>query len=132
MREVSAMKLRAKIGAIGLGLALVLGSGSAGLVAQEPARTAPKSSSARRVPPYFGQVGITPQQREAIYTIRAKYAERLVQLKQEMAGLQTKEMAECEAVLNDQQRAALAEKRAASGRNRAAASAPKAENSGID
>jgi hypothetical protein len=121
------MTMRKRCAAIGLGMALVLGGGVAGLVAQEPGQVPPKGSPARRVPPYFGQVGLTPQQREQIYLIRAKYADRLAQLKQQMEALQSQEMAECEAVLNEQQRAALAQKRAGSNRGRSSGASTEAK-----
>jgi hypothetical protein len=110
--------------AVGLGMVLVLGVGAAGLVAQESGEVPQKGSAARRVPPYFGQVGLTPQQRERIYAIRGKYFNRIAELKRQMQTLQSQELAECERVLNDEQRAALGQRRASSGRNRATASAP--------
>lgn len=82
-----------------------------------PARLAgtaePAATSARRVPPYFGQVGLTPEQREKIYSIRARHQARIVDLKKELQDASVKEMAECEAVLTDAQREQLNQKRAA-------------------
>lgn len=61
----------------------------------------------RRVPQYFGQVGISDQQRETIYAIREKYAIRQAQLEEELAGIQDKILIECEAVLTPEQRNTL-------------------------
>lgn len=110
---------------LGILAAMVLGSGLA--LAQSPAnsksaatkstngvdstRTAADVSKSsrnfRRVPPYFGQVGITDEQRETIYSIREKYAIRQAQIEEELAGIQDKIQVECEAVLTPEQRTEL-------------------------
>jgi hypothetical protein len=61
----------------------------------------------RRVPQYFGQVGISDQQRETIYAIREKYAIRQAQLEEELAGIQDKILIECEGVLTPEQKNTL-------------------------
>ena len=106
--------------ALCVGLAVV---GAGGLLAQEPAPSGanPAGPIVRRVPPYFGQVGLSPQQKEAIYAIRGKYAGRMAELKRQMEQLQQQELAECESVLTPSQRAQLAERRAASGKGRGSA-----------
>jgi hypothetical protein len=89
--------------------------------APAPAATAPAATPAtaraardpsRRVPRYFGQLGITPAQREAIYAIRAKEYERVNALKDQIAEAQDKAIADCEAVLTGTQMGALKQRRA--------------------
>ncbi len=91
----------------------VFGLGGDAEAQDRPKAEAPVATSARRVPPYFGQVGLSAEQREKIYTIRARHQARIVELKKELQSASVKELAECEAVLNDAQRAQLNERRAA-------------------
>jgi hypothetical protein len=109
------MAIRKRALALFIGMAVV---GAGGLLAQEPGEAPKGNPTVRRVPPYFGQVGLSPQQREMIYSIRGKYAGRAADLKRQLEQLQQQEMAECESVLNPTQRTQLAERRAASGRGR--------------
>jgi hypothetical protein len=60
---------------------------------QDPARPATTGEAkaakkaydpSRRVPPYFGQVGLTPEQREKVYKVRAAYFERIAALKAQL------------------------------------------------
>jgi len=85
------------------------------LGAQEPGtskRSAGKGyDAARRVPPYFGQVGLSTEQREAIYKIRAQHLERIEALQQQIEQEETQMMTESEAVLTDAQRKLLEERR---------------------
>jgi hypothetical protein len=85
------------------------------LGAQEPGtskRSANKGyDAARRVPPYFGQVGLSVEQREAIYKIRAQHMERIEALQQQIEQEETQMMAESEAVLTDAQRRLLEDRR---------------------
>jgi Spy/CpxP family protein refolding chaperone len=105
------------------GLALII-AGSLPLFAQEPkaddakpAAEKPvaatrKSDPSRRVPNHFGQVGLTPEQRESIYKIRKAHYEKLEALRAEMAEIESKSMSECEAVLTETQRKLLENLRA--------------------
>lgn len=61
----------------------------------------------RRVPPFFGQVGLTPSQREQIYSIRGKYYDQIADLKQQIEDLEAKEDTDCAGVLTDSQRKLL-------------------------
>jgi hypothetical protein len=67
--------------------------------------------AARRVPPYFGQVGLSVEQREAIYKIRAQHMERIEALQQQIEQEETQMMTDSEAVLTDAQRRLLEDRR---------------------
>jgi hypothetical protein len=101
-----------------LGLALLVAAGPLTLFARdEPAKAdagkpsapaaRPKADPSRRVPNHFGQVGLTIEQRESIYKIRKAHAEKIEALRAEIAGVEAKAMAECEAVLTDTQKKLL-------------------------
>ncbi|HEU5117547.1 MAG TPA: hypothetical protein VFT74_12960 [Isosphaeraceae bacterium] len=81
------------------------------LAQSQPSASSPKPI--RRVPMHFGQVGLTPSQRERIYEIRTRHHERIEALNQEIARLEAAETTECEAVLTEAQRRLLAHSRAA-------------------
>jgi hypothetical protein len=101
-----------------VGLAVVAGSFSS--LAQEPSakksteKAAPAPASApaakkkgdpsRRVPAYFGQVGLTSEQRESIYKIRKSHQDKIDALKKQITDAEAKSLAECEAVLTDTQK----------------------------
>lgn len=95
-----------------LGLAVLLSVGAGWTLAQE--RAAERfTSQLRRVPPFFGQVGITPDQREQIYTIRGEYDQKISELTRQLEELKSREMAECESVLTPAQQQLLTQLRAA-------------------
>ncbi len=78
--------------------------------AQQPtATTAPAPAArkpydpTRRVPPYFGQVGLTPEQKEQIYAINAKHQKKIEDAQKELARVRAEVLAECETVLNESQ-----------------------------
>ncbi len=105
-----------------LGLALLIAAGSLPLLAQDPkaddakpAAAARKADPSRRVPNHFGQVGLTPEQRESIYKIRKAHAEKLEALRAEITEIEAKSMSECEAVLTETQRKLLENLRANGG-----------------
>jgi hypothetical protein len=77
------MMIRNRSGAFLFSTAVVLTLGSLPLLAQEPQTAKPATppqaqearpayDPARRVPPYFAQVGLTPEQRESIYKVRGR------------------------------------------------------------
>ena len=77
------MMLRSRIVAIGLSVVSILCLGTLPLAAQQapPSTSSPKTdapaakptpSSTRRVPPYFGQIGLSPEQKDSIYQVVAK------------------------------------------------------------
>jgi hypothetical protein len=119
------MQISTRTRAVGvsLGAALVL---TTGLVwAQEPATSqsskvgAPSarrnSDPTRRVPDFFGQIGLTPVQRETIYKIRGTHQARIDELEKQVVEIQAQMLVECEGVLTDTQRQLLTQRRAAAG-----------------
>jgi Spy/CpxP family protein refolding chaperone len=87
---------------------------------QDASATKPASSPirsgynpARRVPNYFGQIGLTPEQREQIYAIKAKHLDKIEALKQQIAQIERDMMTECEGVLTDVQKDLLMQRREA-------------------
>lgn len=120
------MTMRMRIGAGLMSVAAMVSLGSLPLGAQEPgsrpdeAKPARKGSSqARRVPRYFGQVGLTPDQKEQIYRIKETHMGKIEALKQQIAEAEAKMMAECEGVLTEAQRRLLEQRRGtARGRSR--------------
>ena len=84
---------------------------------------APALTQFRRVPPYFGQIGLTPDQRERIYDVRGVQQAKIAELKRQIEELETAEMSDCESVLTDAQRKLLENRRDASRQKRAATAA---------
>lgn len=125
------IRRRAALRAFGL----ILASAAAlPLAAQEPSKgTTPDTrkpaaekkvvDSSRRVPAQFGQIGLSPEQKEAIYKIRGKRQAEIEALHKQIAQLQSEAMAECESVLSDTQKQLLALRRDAAARAKAAKSA---------
>ena len=72
----------------------------------------------RRVPRYFGQIGLTPGQRESIYKIRAKHQQQIDALEKQIAEIQAQMLSECEALLADTQKQFLEQRRHAAVRTR--------------
>ena len=116
------MTLVKRMGAIGSGFALALALGTLPLGAQEP--TSPRSSEqpgtaptkraydpSHRVPVFFGQLGLTPEQKESIYKIRGKHQQQIDALEKQLAEIQVQTLAECEALLTDTQKQLLEHRR---------------------
>ncbi len=74
---------------------------------RKAANTTKDAADYRRVPQYFGQVGLSDEQREKIYSVRERYAIQQAKLEEELASLQDKVMRECEALLTPEQRTEL-------------------------
>jgi len=102
-----------------LSLGLVLVAGSFASFAQEPvskkslektekpstaAAAKKKNDPSRRVPDYFGQIGLNTEQRESIYKIRKSHQEKIDGLKKQIIEADAKSLTECEAVLTDSQK----------------------------
>ena len=122
------MTFRSRVGGMFLGLALIGTMGLLPSLAQDPAEKAePASRASRRVPAYFSKVGLTPDQREKIYAIRAKNAQQIDALKHQIEDLQAKEMTECEGVLEAPQKRLLDEFRASGKASKSKSSADKAK-----
>ena len=108
------MTSRSRFYGLLLGLSLVAAAGLCPSAAQDAEGAEPAvAKAARRVPTYFSKVGLTPEQREEIYAVRAKHAEKIEALQKQIDEMKAKEMAECEAVLVESQKKLLAEFRAA-------------------
>jgi len=101
-----------------VGAAMTIGAvvllGRLPLVAQEPPATKPvdpvakkKSDPARRVPPYFGQIGLTTEQRASIYSVQGKHQEKIHALERQIAEERAAMLGECEATLTETQRKLL-------------------------
>ena len=94
---------------------LVLFSGALPLVAQEPTTPKAKAKKAfdpsRRVPMYFGQLGLTDEQRESIYAIQAKQMPKIEALERQIESLRTQMLKDCEATLTTAQKQLLEQRR---------------------
>ncbi len=82
--------------------------------AQEPAASKPtdppvkkKQDPARRVPPYFGQIGLTPEQKATIYGIQGKRQEKIEALEKQIAIEKAEMLAQCEGTLTEIQKKLL-------------------------
>ncbi|WP_148259933.1 hypothetical protein [Isosphaera pallida] len=58
-------------------------------------------AASKRVPPYFGQVALTPEQRAQIQAIQMKYLREILKREKEIEALKEKSLQECEGVLVD-------------------------------
>ena len=125
------MTIRKRSGAVALGLAAVVLMGQLPLNAQEPGQTKPATPSAKkkqdrshRVPDYFGQIGLTTEQRAGIYGIQGKRIEKIEALEKQIAAEKADMLAECEGLLTETQKKLLDNLRRAS-TDPAAKTAPK-------
>lgn len=122
------MTIRDRAISASFGIICVVGLASLTTSAQEPARggASPKSTStpatrkvdaqSRRVPDFFGQIGLTPEQREDVYKARGQHLVRIEALEAEIAKIRDQMQAECEAVLTDTQRQLFDQRRKATAR----------------
>ncbi|HZW29339.1 MAG TPA: hypothetical protein VFF52_01445 [Isosphaeraceae bacterium] len=79
---------------------------------------------ARRVPMYFGQLGLTEDQRESIYKVQAKHMPKIEALEKQIEEIRGQMLKECEAVLTSAQKKMLEDRRAAAAESRARKTAP--------
>jgi Spy/CpxP family protein refolding chaperone len=90
---------------------------AASLEAQEPKKetsledTIALPTVQRRVPSYFGQIEITPEQREKIYAIQAAQQPEIDRLKQQGEMARAKLLKDCEKVLSEKQQQKLTQLR---------------------
>jgi TolA-binding protein len=89
---------------------------SAAPASRKPAATTAQRSfdPARRVPTYFGQVGLTPQQRESVYQVQAKEMKRIDELQKQIVEIRADMVKQCEALLSPTQKQLLEQRRTAS------------------
>ena len=71
-------------------------------------RSAPPDPT-HRVPPGYSKLGLTDQQREAIYKVQGKYYPKIQRLEKQVDALRAQREAECEAVLTPAQKRLLAQ-----------------------
>ncbi len=111
------MRRRRRIGLWSLGVSAMLASGllGAGFSWAQERPSGDHSSQFRRVPPFFGQIGLIPQQREQIYTIRGEYDQKIADLERQLDELKVREILSCEGVLTPAQKQLLDHLRAARG-----------------
>ena len=130
------MTICKRTGAVALGLVAIALMGQPPLIAQEPAAPKPaaapakrKQDPSRRVPAYFGQIGLTADQRASIYSVQAKRFEKIDALEKQIAAEKAEMLADCEGVLNETQKKLLGtlRKAAAEPAPKATASAKSAE-----
>ena len=67
---------------------------------------------ARRVPPYFGQLGLSTEQREEIYKIQGKQMAKIESLEKQIEELRAQMLQDCEGVLTTPQKQVLDQRRA--------------------
>lgn len=124
------MRTRLGSSAVVLSGAAAVLIGALSLAAQEtpapkPDAKAPKAKrtvdASRRVPNLFGEVGLTTDQKESIYKIRAKHQTKIADLEKQLAAARKDELSECETVLNDTQKQLLAQHRKVAAEAKAAA-----------
>jgi Spy/CpxP family protein refolding chaperone len=123
------MVISTRLRAVGAGLATVVLMTAGTLIAQEGMPPAARRSgdSTRRVPDFFGQIGLTPEQREAIYKIRGKHQAKIDELEKQIDEVQAQMLGECEGVLTDTQKQMLAQRRKAAGAGKKAEESEKAK-----
>lgn len=93
---------------------------------EKPATPAPAQAPAakktydpaRRVPPYFGQIGLSQEQREEIYKLRGKYLTQIADLEKQLAATRASMLADCEKLLSDTQKQMLETRRKAAAEKR--------------
>src|SRR5262245_52639390 len=94
--------------------AVTMVSGSLPLIAQETGHSQAEAKATktakraydptRRVPDYFGQLGLSDDQRESIYKIRAKHQPRIDELEKQLDDLRAQMVRDCETVLTETQK----------------------------
>ncbi|MFW6125155.1 MAG: hypothetical protein ACOC46_03315 [Pirellulales bacterium] len=77
--------------------------------AKAKAKAKAKRNPFRRLPNYFGQIGLSDEQREEIYAIQAEYGPKIRELQQKIAALRDHRDEAARAVLTDAQREQLDE-----------------------
>lgn len=99
--------------------AALMGYGVASLAPQTPISAQEKPAAAEtkkaggRLPPYYGQIGLSTEQREKIYGVQSTYASQIEALQKQIASLEEKRDGEINAVLTADQKKQLDSLRAA-------------------
>jgi Spy/CpxP family protein refolding chaperone len=92
--------------------------------AEPPAR--PRAQARGRLPNYYRQV-VTPDQREKIYAVQAKYVEQIEALEKQILDLEAKRDTEVEALLSPEQKEKVKALREEARKRREAAAAERTE-----
>jgi hypothetical protein len=114
----------------GVSTAMMAGWLTIPLAAQEPSSSAPTAKVStpsapsgtdlgRRLPNYYGQIGVSPEQRETIYKIVGKHQKKIEALHKQIAEIRSEMMKECESALTDTQKQLLEQRRRISTREQA-------------
>jgi len=116
--------------------ALMLLSDGLPLIAQESntptgqskAKTAKRAfDPARRVPMYFGQLGLTDEQKESIYALQAKQMPKIEALEKQVEDLRAQMLRDCEAMLSPTQKQLLEQRRTGGAETKSKKSVPAAK-----
>ncbi|MBC8868325.1 MAG: hypothetical protein H8E44_02855 [Planctomycetes bacterium] len=75
--------------------------------AQKP-KTAPKKAGGR-LPRYYGQIGLSDEQRGKVYEVQRTYREQIEELRKQLKAIEAKQKEEISEVLTEEQKAKLAE-----------------------
>ncbi|QDV51475.1 hypothetical protein [Gimesia fumaroli] len=67
-----------------------------------------RKKSKGRVPPHYGKLNLTQEQKNKIYAIKAGYKTQIDSLKKQLEELNNKQKTDCETVLTPEQKANLA------------------------
>lgn len=117
------MKLRSRKMGWVLGSAVMVALVAWPLGAQEPKKVDSKPADqaapparkaidpAQRAPRFFGQIGLSADQREEIHKIQTKHFQQIGDLQKQIAQIRAEMLAECEKVLNDTQKQLLESRR---------------------
>ena len=80
---------------------------------QKPKATPKKAKTPKkaggRLPSFYGQIGLSDEQREKVYEVQRTYREQIQELRKQLKTLEAKQKDEINEVLTDEQKAKLAE-----------------------
>ncbi len=79
--------------------------------AAKPSASKKGSDPTRRVPRYFGDLGLSEQQRESIYRVQAKHQPKIDDLEKQLENARALLIKDCEKVLTPAQKTALERRR---------------------
>lgn len=98
---------RLRLGILASVLGLVIGGFVFAQDKKDPKDPPPKARG--QLPPNWGKLGLTDEQKQKIYTAQAKYKEQIDKLQAQIANLKGDEKKELEAVLTADQKKRLVE-----------------------
>lgn len=76
---------------------------------RSPKKAGTKKKAGGRLPAYYGQIGLTAEQREKIYGIQRTYREQIQELRKQLQTLEAKQKEEIDDVLTEEQKTKLAD-----------------------